>query len=1052
MNIIKPIIRIASVALAMLTAGILQAADAAQEWQKGPSDAWFVKWDEAAAEAKKTGKPIFVLKTGSDWCGWCIRLRKNVLSKPEFEAFAKKNLVLLYLDSPSKTPLCAEQKKHNEEVSRKLSLGGGVPNASVVTADCKKLGSISGGGLDLDAYLGKLKELLGKGSAKANEKTVAPEAAQGHNMKLPYALMPKDGRTADFDFDGEEPVSKVKTEVEISGVHMTMEDGCLDFDGVYHNEWEKDIVFNGLNLDGFTLAMSVFPRNWRKCSDFMYKYQLLSIGAEAWRSNALRFSFANSGTIVPGGVVSSNEWSYFVVSFDAVKKSVSFVINGKYYAPRALPADFAWPVAPGDSEREMKSVMFGNASCGRRFDGRIDDFMVYDRPLTAVEMKKIAGLQQTPPVVVDKKTLARKLPQTSMPRDGRVADFDFDGDEPEDKSGSSATVSGENKEMSGGRLVFDGNYDGVSKGEVYVPGIDFDHFTVAMSFMLKAWPRGFGQMFVIGRNCGNALEMKVGQKEVAFRLANSAEIKVDAPLKLDEWNWFVLSVDAVDKKVRYAINGQKGMPRPLPKSFAWTETGSDKPEARGFQFRDPGFGVRFKGEIDDFIVYDRALSMEEISRIVRRQPAPNVAQKTVKSKKDDGVDAKKGVAKTPVKPAPGAWMLKMGKVRSAYWNAEISRDGQSLTVHREGDELCVQPLANAGAEIDLTKPVMSEDGETFKIVGIGAARSFAGRVGGERIGKLTRVELPETLTMLHNGAFASSSIEQIDLPASVKEIGDSAFDGCINLKRITLPDGLRSIGGHAFYRCTALSSVVVPATVERIGGLAFMNCGSLLSVEVKGPTKLGERVFVGSTPVGGKLSAETVKGPFKLEAKRDASLAYALNGRMKEPFLNSLKFGTCIRFISGCGSIRFTRCPEIADRMDTSYHKVGPELVCGSSACWVITEDAEGTNIKSRRSLELASKMLSETFPKIKLNPVTWKNTEDWPQSVSGLDVYYGRQGLLYKAIEANDFSGCVASSRTEADGYRIDFRVWGSKASKTVFLSFDIVDTIMQRAWGVNK
>ena len=71
---------------------------------------------------------------------------------------------------------------------------------------------------------------------------------------------------------------------------------------------------------------------------------------------------------------------------------------------------------------------------------------------------------------------------------------------------------------------------------------------------------------------------------------------------------------------------------------------------------------------------------------------------------------------------------------------------------------------------------------------------------------------------------------------------------------------------------------------------------------------------------------------------------------------------------------------------------------------------------------------------------------------MSGLDVYYGRQGLLYKAIEANDFSECVASSRTEADGYRIDFRVWGSKGSKTVFLSFDIVDTIMQRAWGVER
>ena len=96
--------------------------------------------------------------------------------------------------------------------------------------------------------------------------------------------------------------------------------------------------------------------------------------------------------------------------------------------------------------------------------------------------------------------------------------------------------------------------------------------------------------------------------------------------------------------------------------------------------------------------------------------------------------------------------------------------------------------------------------------------------------------------------------------------------------------------------------------------------------------------------------------------------------------------------------------------------------------------------------------MLSETFPNIKLNPVKWKAADIWPSTVDGLDTYYGRQSLLYKAIDANDFSECVAQSRTEEDGYRIDFRVWGCKGSKIVFLSFDIVDIVMQRAWGVEK
>ena len=38
--------------------------------------------------------------TGSDWCGWCIMLDKEIFSKPEFKEYASKNLVLLELDFP----------------------------------------------------------------------------------------------------------------------------------------------------------------------------------------------------------------------------------------------------------------------------------------------------------------------------------------------------------------------------------------------------------------------------------------------------------------------------------------------------------------------------------------------------------------------------------------------------------------------------------------------------------------------------------------------------------------------------------------------------------------------------------------------------------------------------------------------------------------------------------------------------------------------------------------------------------------------------------------
>ena len=132
-------------------------------WRKGPTEAWFVNWNKAVAEAKRTGWPLFVLKTGSDWCPWCVKLHDNVLKKPEFAEFAAKNLVLVYLDNPSKSnPLCEAQREHNQSLARKLGLRGGVPNATVITVEGRKLGVIGGGGLGLNAYLAKLREILEK--------------------------------------------------------------------------------------------------------------------------------------------------------------------------------------------------------------------------------------------------------------------------------------------------------------------------------------------------------------------------------------------------------------------------------------------------------------------------------------------------------------------------------------------------------------------------------------------------------------------------------------------------------------------------------------------------------------------------------------------------------------------------------------------------------------------------------------------------------------------------------------------------------------------------
>ncbi|MBO7686900.1 MAG: thioredoxin family protein [Kiritimatiellae bacterium] len=141
------------------TAAVVAGVDDSA-WQPGPSKAWFVNWDKALAEAQTSGKALFLLNTGSDWCGWCKRLKADVLDTQEFAEFASQKLVLVYLDSPHRNPLGKEQRAHNRLITKSLPFGGGVPHVLVMNAKGEKLGAIGGGGMKVEPYLEKLRGIL----------------------------------------------------------------------------------------------------------------------------------------------------------------------------------------------------------------------------------------------------------------------------------------------------------------------------------------------------------------------------------------------------------------------------------------------------------------------------------------------------------------------------------------------------------------------------------------------------------------------------------------------------------------------------------------------------------------------------------------------------------------------------------------------------------------------------------------------------------------------------------------------------------------------------
>ena len=102
---------------------------------------WHTDLAKAQAEAKAEKKMVMLDFTGSDWCGWCIKLNKEVFAKPEFVEFAKKNLVLVEVDFPRKKEQSAEQKKANQALQSKYQIQG-YPTLIVLDADGNKVGQL----------------------------------------------------------------------------------------------------------------------------------------------------------------------------------------------------------------------------------------------------------------------------------------------------------------------------------------------------------------------------------------------------------------------------------------------------------------------------------------------------------------------------------------------------------------------------------------------------------------------------------------------------------------------------------------------------------------------------------------------------------------------------------------------------------------------------------------------------------------------------------------------------------------------------------------------
>lgn len=121
---------------------------------------WTDDYEAAKAQAKKENKVILLDFTGSDWCGWCVKLHEEVFSKKAFKDFAKDKLILVEVDFPHNKRQSKKLIEQNNALKQEFGVRG-YPSIILLDADGKKIGKTGYQEGGAEKYVEHLKTLIG---------------------------------------------------------------------------------------------------------------------------------------------------------------------------------------------------------------------------------------------------------------------------------------------------------------------------------------------------------------------------------------------------------------------------------------------------------------------------------------------------------------------------------------------------------------------------------------------------------------------------------------------------------------------------------------------------------------------------------------------------------------------------------------------------------------------------------------------------------------------------------------------------------------------------
>ncbi|MDA0323846.1 MAG: thioredoxin family protein [Verrucomicrobia bacterium] len=135
---------------------------------------WTMDYDAALKAAAENGNPIILDFTGSDWCGYCIQMQKQIFSSETWQEFAAGNLNMVTIDFPSDESIVPKKFRERNELLRDRFGIKGFPTYIFLEPDGKTVIGQEGADPQADpaGYVRKIRALLRR-SQSAIEKTAA---------------------------------------------------------------------------------------------------------------------------------------------------------------------------------------------------------------------------------------------------------------------------------------------------------------------------------------------------------------------------------------------------------------------------------------------------------------------------------------------------------------------------------------------------------------------------------------------------------------------------------------------------------------------------------------------------------------------------------------------------------------------------------------------------------------------------------------------------------------------------------------------------------------